>query len=275
MSTPYQTLGVQETASDQDIKKAYKKLAFQHHPDKGGDAKKFQEISEAYESIKTLEKRQQYDQIRKFGPGPQFQRGQNFGFDIFEQFEEMFGGPNARWNQRRPRKNRNMSITVPIRLEEAHDGIKKQISVQLGSGKRQVVDLDIPAGVNNGMTLNYKGLGDDQIKGLTPGDLQVRLQINPHPYFERKANDLYTAKQINAFEAMLGTKVVIRTLSGKTIKAAIVPGTQPGTFIRLPNEGMPIMKTKNKGHLFVRIDISIPSNLTQEQKEILAKNFNK
>lgn len=273
MSTPYQILGVQETASDQDIKKAYKKLAFQHHPDKGGDAKKFQEISEAYESIKTPEKRQQYDQIRKFGPGPQFQRGQNFGFDIFEQFEEMFGGPSARWNQRRPRKNRNMSITVPIRLEDAHDGIKKQISVQLGSGKRQVVDLDIPAGVNNGMTLNYKGLGDDQIKGLTPGDLQVRLQINPHPYFERKANDLYTAKQINAFEAMLGTKVVIRTLSGKTIKAAVVPGTQPGTFIRLPNEGMPIMKTKNKGHLFVRIDISIPSNLTQEQKEILAKNF--
>jgi DnaJ-class molecular chaperone len=124
------------------------------------------------------------------------------------------------------------------------------------------------------MTLNYKGLGDDQIKGLPPGDLQVRLQINPHPQFERKANDLYTAKQINAFEAMLGTKVVIKTLSGKTIKATVQPGTQPGTFIRLPNEGMPILRTKNRGHLFVRIDIAIPSNLTQEQKEIIAKNFN-
>jgi len=272
MSTPYQTLGVQETASDQDIKKAYKKLAMQHHPDKGGDASKFQKISEAYDSIKTQEKRQQYDQIRRFGPGPQMRRGQPFGFDIFDQFEEMFGGPA--FNQRRPRRNRNMSINVPVTLDEAFHGNKKQISVQLGSGKRQVVDLDIPPGVNNGMTLNYKGLGDDQIKGMPPGDLQVRLQIKPHPQWQRKANDLYTARQINAFEAMLGTKVVIKTLSGKTIKATVLPGTQPGTFIRLPNEGMPIIRTKNRGHLFVRIDISIPSNLTQEQKEIIAKNFN-
>ena len=94
MSTPYQTLGVQETASDQDIKKAYKKLAFQHHPDKGGDAKKFQEISEAYESIKTADKRQQLKMQQQFGKGFQ-QRSQPFGFDIFEQFEEMFGGPNV------------------------------------------------------------------------------------------------------------------------------------------------------------------------------------
>ena len=272
MSTHYDTLGVPENASDQDIKKAYKKLAMQHHPDKGGDAKKFQQISEAYDSIKTQDKRQQYDQIRRFGPRPQMSRGQPFGFDIFEQFEEMFGG--SPFQQRRPSKNRNMAINVPVSLHEAFHGNKKQISVQLGSGRRQVVNLDIPAGVNNGMTLNYKGLGDDQIKGLPPGDLQVRLQINPHPQFERKANDLYTAKQINAFEAMLGTKVVIKTLSGKTIKATVQPGTQPGTFIRLPNEGMPILRTKNRGHLFVRIDIAIPSNLTQEQKEIIAKNFN-
>lgn len=274
MATHYDTLGVSESASDQEIKQAFKKLAMQHHPDKGGDGAKFQQINEAYDSIKTSEKRQQYDQLRKFGPRPQYQQGQPFGFDIFEQFEEMFGGPGARWQQRRPRKNRNMTITVPITLEETYHGVKKQISVQLGSGRRQVVDLDIPAGVNNGMTLNYKGLGDDQLKGMPPGDLQVRLQINPHPHFERKANDLYTAKQINAFEAMLGTKIVLRTLAGKTIKASVQPGTQPGTFIRLPNEGMPIMKTKNRGHLFVRIDISIPSNLTQEQKDILAKNFN-
>ena len=269
MSTPYQTLGVQETASDQDIKKAYKKLALQHHPDKGGDAKKFQEISEAYESIKTADKRQQLKMQQQFGRGFQ-QRSQTFGFDIFEQFEEMFGGP---FQQRRPRKNRNLSITVPIKLEEAFYGIKKQISVALGSGKRQVVDLDIPAGVNNGMTLNYKGLGDDQVKGLTPGDLQVRLQVNKHPRWERKTNDLYTATQINAFEAMLGTKVTVLTLDGKSLKATVSPGTRPGTFIRLPNEGMPILRSKQRGHMFIRIDISIPSNLTQEQKEIIAKNF--
>ncbi len=269
MNNPYKTLGVEENADDIQIKKAYKKLAMQHHPDKGGDAKKFQEVSEAYDTIKTAEKRLQYQQAKSFGGFRQ--QSQPFGFDIFEQFEEMFGGPQ--FAQRRPRRNKNMSITVPIPLEEAFKGIKKQISVQLGSGQRQVVDLDIPAGVNNGMTLNYKGLGDNSIKGAPPGDLQVRLQINRHPFFERKNHDLYTAKQIDAFEAMLGTKVIINTIDGKTIKASVVAGTQPGTFIRIPNEGMPILRTSNRGHLFVRIDINIPSNLSQEEKEIITKNF--
>ena len=123
------------------------------------------------------------------------------------------------------------------------------------------------------MTLNYKGLGDNSINGVPPGDLQVRLQINKHPFFERKNHDLYTSKQINAFEAMIGTKVMIKTINGKTIKATVVPGTQPGTFIRIPNEGMPILRTQNRGHLFVRIDINIPSNLSQEEKEIITKNF--
>tara|TARA_B100000683_G_scaffold212038_1_gene206856 strand:- start:50 stop:865 length:816 start_codon:yes stop_codon:yes gene_type:complete len=266
----YKTLGVQENATDAEIKKAYKRLAMQHHPDKGGDAKMFQQISEAYDSIKTQEKRQQYDQFRKFGPNVKY-RSQPFDFDIFKQFNDMFGGDP--FVQRRPRTNKNMSITVPVSLEEAFVGIKRQISVQLGSGKRQIVDLDIPAGVNNGMTLNYKGLGDNSIKGVAPGDLQVRLQINKHPFFERKNHDLYTSKQINAFEAMIGTKVIIKTINGKTIKATVVPGTQPGTFIRIPNEGMPILRTQNRGHLFVRIDINIPSNLSQEEKEIITKNF--
>tara|TARA_Y100001937_G_scaffold9627_1_gene11865 strand:- start:1682 stop:2497 length:816 start_codon:yes stop_codon:yes gene_type:complete len=269
MSNPFQTLGVQENASDVDIKKAYKKLAMQHHPDRGGDNKKFQEISEAYDTIKTAEKRQQYQQAKQFGGFTR--QSQPFGFDIFEQFEEMFGG--GQFQQRRPRRNKNMSITVPIPLEDAFRGIKKQISVQLGSGQRQVVDLDIPAGVNNGMTLNYKGLGDNSVKGAPAGDLQVRLQINRHPFFERKNHDLYTSKQIDAFEAMLGTKVIIKTIDGKIIKASVVAGTQPGTFIRIPNEGMPILRTTNRGHLFVRIDINIPSNLSQEEKEIITKNF--
>jgi DnaJ-class molecular chaperone len=167
-----------------------------------------------------------------------------------------------------------MAITVPITLENAYHGLKKQISVQLGSGKRQIVNLDIPAGVNNGMTLNYKGLGDDSIQNVNPGNLQVRIQVNRHPQWERKNNDLYTSKQINAIEAMLGTVVIIKTLSDKTIKASVQAGTQPGTYIRIPNEGMPIIRSKQKGHLFIRIDVLIPSNLTQEQKDLLAKYFN-
>ncbi len=276
MATHYETLGVSEDASEKEIKSAYKKLARKYHPDVGGDEKKFKEVSAAYDSLKTQEKRQKYDTQRKFGDGIQFSHttgGQPFtGFsDIFEEF---FGGHDPFQQRRRVQKNKNMAITVPITLENAYHGLKKQISVQLGSGKRQIVDLDIPAGVNNGMTLNYKGLGDDSIQNVNPGNLQVRIQVNRHPQWERKNNDLYTSKQINAIEAMLGTVVIIKTLSDKTIKASVQAGTQPGTYIRIPNEGMPIIRSKQKGHLFIRIDVLIPSNLTQEQKDLLAKYFN-
>jgi curved DNA-binding protein len=248
----------------------------QYHPDKGGDEKRFKEISGAYDNLKTAEKRQQYDAQRKFGSNVRFTHtNQPFGFNIDDVFNDFFGGGSPFQQRRSPRKNRDMTITVPISLENAYNGLKKQVSVQLGSGKRQVVDLDFPAGVNNGMTLNYKELGDDSIQGIKPGNLQVRVQINKSPTWERRANDLYTFRQINAFEAILGTTVIIKTMSGKTIKAGIKAGTQPGTFIRIPNEGMPLIRSKQKGHLFIRIDILIPSNLTQEQKDILTKYFNR
>ena len=204
MATHYETLGVSENASDKEIKSSYKKLARKYHPDVGGDEKKFKEVSAAYDSLKTQEKRQQYDTQRKFGDNIRFTHttGQPFtGFsDIFEEF---FGGHDPFQQRRRVQKNKNMAITVPITLENAYHGLKKQISVQLGSGKRQIVDLDIPAGVNNGMTLNYKGLGDDSIQNVNPGNLQVRIQVNRHPQWERKNNDLYTSKQINVYRESL------------------------------------------------------------------------
>jgi|TARA_B100001964_G_scaffold197011_1_gene221844 curved DNA-binding protein len=274
MATHYETLGVSEKATDKEIKKAYKKLAMQYHPDKGGDEKKFKEISAAYDGLKTTEKRQQYDAQRRFGNNIKFTHtNQPFGFNLDDIFTDFFGGQDPFRQRRRAPKNRDMTITVPISLENAYNGLKKQISVQLGSGKRQVVDLDFPAGVNNGMTLNYKELGDDSIQGIKPGNLQVRVQVNKNPMWERRSNDLYTFRQIDAFEAILGTIIIIKTMSSKTIKATIKAGTQPGTFIRIPNEGMPIIRSNQKGHLFVRIDVLIPSNFTQEQKDILAKYF--
>ena len=272
--THYETLGVSEKATDKEIKKAYKKLAMQYHPDKGGDEKKFKEISAAYDGLKTTEKRQQYDAQRRFGNNIKFTHtNQPFGFNLDDIFTDFFGGQDPFRQRRRAPKNRDMTITVPISLENAYNGLKKQISVQLGSGKRQVVDLDFPAGVNNGMTLNYKELGDDSIQGIKPGNLQVRVQVNKNPMWERRSNDLYTFRQIDAFEAILGTIIIIKTMSSKTIKATIKAGTQPGTFIRIPNEGMPIIRSNQKGHLFIRIDVLIPSNFTQEQKDILAKYF--
>ncbi len=274
MATHYETLGVSEKATNKEIKKAYKKLAMQYHPDKGGDEKKFKEISAAYDGLKTTEKRQQYDAQRRFGNNIKFTHtNQPFGFNLDDIFTDFFGGQDPFRQRRRAPKNRDMTITVPISLENAYNGLKKQISVQLGSGKRQVVDLDFPAGVNNGMTLNYKELGDDSIQGIKPGNLQVRVQVNKNPMWERRSNDLYTFRQIDAFEAILGTIIIIKTMSSKTIKATIKAGTQPGTFIRIPNEGMPIIRSNQKGHLFVRIDVLIPSNFTQEQKDILAKYF--
>ena len=277
MATHYETLGVSENAPNNEIKIAYKRLAKKHHPDvNNGNDDQFKKVNEAYNNIKTTEKRQQYDAQRKFGSNVKFTHtNQPFGFGMEDIFSEFFGGGSPFQQRRRPQKNRDMSITVPVSLEEAYNGLKKQISVQLGSGKRQIVDLDFPAGVNNGMNLNYKGLGDDSIQNVEPGNLQVRVQVKKHPIWERDGNDLHTFKQINAFEAMLGTIVIVKTMSGKTIKASVKAGTQPGTYIRIPSEGMPIIRSKQKGHMFIRIDVLIPSNLTQDQKNILTKYFNR
>ena len=271
MKNYYDTLGVSENASDKQIKQAFKKLAKEHHPDRGGDTTKFKEANEAYDTLKNPSKRQEYDTIRKYGQniggqgsGFHFTQG-GFNDDIFEEFFSGFGFENQNGNpfrrsyNRRPTANRSVNVRMSISIKEAMTPMEKTISYKLPSGKEEFATVKIPAGVQHGITFKYKGMGDNTNRNLPRGDLMVQMSVLDSDGYTRKGNDLYTDKTIDCFQAIRGLELKLKTLTDSIIKVQIPPGTQPGTLILCKGQGMPIHKTLNiRGNLYVRINIIIP-----------------
>jgi curved DNA-binding protein len=277
MADHYQTLGVDRNASPDDIKRAYRKLAAQHHPDKGGDTAKFQEISAAYDTLSNPEKKEQYD-----NPRPQFQNapggfpgGFHFhtgggvppGFeDIFSQFG-MFG-------QRQQPRNRTLNIQASITLEEAFYGKDLVASLGLPSGREQVVEIKIPAGTHDGLVLRLAGMGDDSVPNAPRGDIHLTVSVLEHPKFRRQGDDLVCNVEISCIDAMLGKNIIVTTIDGKTLEMTVRPGTQPGQILAATGYGMPKLNDNRfKGRMLMPVDIKIPTFLTEEQKLILQQNF--
>ena len=269
MKNYYDTLNVSESASNKEIKQAFKKLAKEHHPDRGGDQTKFKEANEAYDTLKNPTKRQEYDTIRKYG---QSMGGQGSGFrfttggfsdDIFEEFFSGFGNqgrsPFTQTYSTRPRMNKSINVRMAISIKEAMNNLEKTISYKLPSGKNEFATVKIPAGVQNGVTFKYRGMGDDTNKSLPRGDLMVQMSVLDSDGYTRKENDLYTDKTIDCFQAIRGFELKLKTLTDTIIKVQVPPGTQPNTLIACKGQGMPIHKTLNiRGNLYVKINIIIP-----------------
>jgi curved DNA-binding protein len=280
MADHYQTLGVDRNASPDDIKRAYRKLAAQHHPDKGGDTAKFQEISAAYDTLSDPEKKSQYD-----NPQPQWQNapgggGSPGGFhfrsgggippgfeDIFAQFG-MFG------QQRQQPRNRTLNIQASITLEEAFYGKDLVASLGLPSGREQVVEIKIPAGTHDGLVLRLAGMGDDSVPNAPRGDIHLTVSVLEHPKFRRQGDDLVCNVEISCIDAMLGKNIIVTTIDGKTLEMTVRPGTQPGQILAATGYGMPKLNDNRfKGRMLMPVDIKIPTFLTEEQKLILQQNF--
>ena len=271
MKNYYDTLGVSENASDKQIKQAFKKLAKEHHPDRGGDTTKFKEANEAYDTLKNSNKRQEYDTIRKYGQniggqgsGFKFTTG-GFGDEMFEEFFSGFGfnndggSPFKRTYRTRPRVNRSINVRMSISIKEAMNRLEKTITYRLPSGKEEFATIKIPAGVQHGVTFKYKGMGDNTDKNLPRGDLLVQMSVLDSDGYTRKGNDLYTTKTIDCFQAIRGLELKLKTLLNTIVKVQIPPATQPGTLIVCKGQGMPIHKTLNiRGNLYVKIIIIIP-----------------
>ena len=278
MKNYYNILGVSENASDKQIKQAFKKLAKEHHPDRGGYTTKFKEANEAYDTLKNSSKKQEYDTIRKYGQNTGGQGGNFhftssdfFGEDMFENFFSGFGGPNVRTRTFRTRQQQNKSINVrmSISIKEAMNTLEKTISYRLPSNKEEFATVKIPAGVQHGITFKYKGMGDDSIKNMPRGDLLVQMSVLDSDGYTRKGNDLYTDKTINCFQAIRGLELTLKTLTNTLIKIQVPPATQPGTLILCKGQGMPIHKTLNiRGNLYVRINIIIPELSQTDLKKI-------
>lgn len=274
MTDYYSALGVSKTANAEEIKKAYRKMASQHHPDRGGSKEKFQEIQAAYDTLSDPEKRAQYD-----NPQPNFNfefhsGGMPPGFeDIFTAFNggpfgDVFGRRNAR-----PR-NRNLNLQTTISLEEAFNGKELIASINLPSGKEQTLHIKIPAGIQDSTTLRLAGMGDDSVPNIARGDIHLTVSVAPHPIFQRRGDDLIRKVTVSCIDAMLGKTARVSTIDNKNLDVHIGPGTQNGTILSIQGHGMPnVSDPRFKGRMLLEISITIPGDLSEHQKNILKQNF--
>lgn len=261
MSDYYQILGVQPNASADEIKKAYRKLANKHHPDKGGDQAKFKDISVAYDTLGDTQKRAQYDAERQgFGQNP-------FGnFGGFGGMEEMFGfhfGPGFAGFNRGPQthsnRNRDLTIRVTVSFKQSYTGTQIEAKFNTPSGKPHTVAIDIPPGIQSGQTIRYPGLGDDSIPNAPRGNLNVTVFVQPDDQYERRGNDLVTRLEINAFEAMTGCMRQITGLDGETIPLKIRAGVEPNAEFVCGGRGFKDVNTGRVGNFVIVLQVKIPA----------------
>lgn len=301
----YGILGVPKTASQGEIKKAYRKLALKHHPDHNpGDKKaedRFKEVSEAYAVLSDPEKRKQYDMFgsegfqrrysqeeifRDFDFGSIFREfgfGGGRGQNIFTQF---FGGAGAGPSAFRGRgptmrsnnpwgssdngagfhKGQDLVYELAVSLEDAAKATDKTITYRAG-GKQEKVNVKVPAGVSTGKRLRLSGKGEPGPHGGQAGDLFIQIRVLEHPVFRREGDDLSLTREIRLSEAIMGTEIEVPTIDGRTLKTRIPPGTQPNTKLRLKGHGMPRMNGNGSGDCYVQIAVSIPRELNRKQEE--------
>jgi curved DNA-binding protein len=249
MQNHYQTLGVNKDANADEIKRAYRRLASQHHPDKGGDVAKFQEIEQAYRTLSDPQARAQYDnpgfQGQRFGhPG-------NQGFD-FQSIFDVFG---ARFHHPHQQRTQQARMSLWITLVDVAQAGKKTISVGTQQGT-MTVEIEIPRGIDDGDTVQYPGIG--------PGgmDLVITFRIHPNPQWSRRDQHLSTDYTMSVWDLILGTEIQVRDILGSTLSLTIPPGTQPGTTFRLRNRGL-ASRSGSSGDLFVRVQATIPDNIPE------------
>ena len=271
----YAILGVSKDASPEEIKKAYRKLAMEHHPDRGGDVARFQEISQAYDTLSDPAKKSAYDT-----PQSDWQRwappdwaGHN-PFSENSPFAEVFGDI---FGTRRPvHKNPDGVSDITIDVKQAYFGA--ELTMNLGYTNEV---LQIPAGVRDGTKFRFAGKGPARFKNLPPGDLIVRVNIDYPNNLGRDNDDLFIRVGVDAVDAMKGTEIDYDHISGKQLKIKIPAGVQPGARLRIAGMGMPNPQTRTLGDLYILVSISI-TKVTDPQhiqwlniiKELEGKNSN-
>ncbi|KAF0202580.1 MAG: curved DNA-binding [Bacteroidetes bacterium] len=285
----YKILGINKTATEKDIKSAYRKLARKYHPDLNPDYKdanrKFQQINEANEVLSDPEKRKKYDQYGKdwqhadeYEKQKQYERqsatsgrqrfsGGQSESDFSDFFENLFGGSAGTGRSRQAQyRGEDFKAELQLNLIDAYKTQKQTLTV---NGKK--IRITIPAGIENGQTIKIPGHGGPGRNNGPKGDLYITFSIADHTRIKRLGDNLYTTVDLDLYTAVLGGEITIDTLDGQ-VKLKVAPETQNGSKIKLKGKGFPVYK--NEGHfgvLFVTWNIKIPTNLTDKQKELFTE----
>jgi DnaJ-class molecular chaperone len=272
----YKILGVEKGASEEDIKKAYRKLAHKYHPDKtGGDEAQFKEVSEAYSVLGDKNKRQQYDTFGSAAGGAGGFGGagfdpSGFGFD-FSQFNQqgfdmgdlgdilssIFGGG-------RVRRGRDVAVDIELSFQESIFGTDRKVVINSKFVKQKEVSIHVPPGIESGQMIRLSGMGET-VDGGMPGDLYVKVHVRKHPYLRKEGINLVMDLEIKLSEALLGAEKTIPTLDGE-ITLKVPTGTNTGTILRVKNKGVPLGNGK-RGDLYVRTSVKLPEKLSKEAKK--------
>ncbi len=278
----YKTLGIEKTATAEEIKKAYRRLARKYHPDVSSEKnaeEKFKEVKEAYEVLKDPEKRKAYDQMGSghhsgdnFNPPPGWefnQRQQNHSAfdqaDFSEFFSSIFNQRGRHWEPR-AETGTDQHAKIELGLEEAYQGTTRTLNLQMGMNTR-TLKVKIPAGAGNGQRIRLAGQGSAGIHGGKPGDLYLEIIIKPHSHYTLEGNDVYLTLPITPWEAALGATLKVPTLGG-TVDLKIPGNSQSGQKLRLKGRGL---GGKNPGDQFVLLKIQIPPANTPEERELYEK----
>ena len=260
MSDYYSVLGVTKDSSADDIKKAYRRMASKHHPDRGGDTAKFQEIEEAYRILSDPNQRAAYD-----NPRPQthfnFKSGGPFGGDTPFDMDAIFNMFGARMNV--PPRQSFQRMTLWIKLEDVVTGGPRTVAVSSNIGS-SAIEIHIPPGIEDGANIRYPGIGPGNI------DLVVQFRIQPHPVWSRNGNDLWVKHDVDFWDLILGGDTVVQDLQGRSLTVTIPPKTKPGTTLRLRGLGI-----KSSGDIMVKLNAVMPDHIPTEVVDILKTLKNK
>lgn len=270
--THYEVLGVAESATPDEIKRSYRKLASVHHPDKGGDTARFQEIQVAYDTLIDQQRRIQYDAERRGGSGLHFHT--NHGGpdveDLFRSFGFHFGeDPFARFRQHTAKKNRDIRVDIQVTLASTLTDQTTTINIQTSNGTQQNVEVAIPRGIQQNATIKYPQLGDNFFETLARGDLYITVHLQPDDRFQIHGLDLLTWQITDCLTAMTGGPVTVTGADGRQFEINVPAGCQHDTGFRIPDQGLWQLHGSTRGSLIVKIKITIPQNLTPDQIQLI------
>jgi molecular chaperone DnaJ len=279
----YKILGVTKGVSEAELKKTYRKLSRQFHPDTNpGDAKaeaRFKEISEAYSVLSDKDQRAEYDQMRAMGPGaragfgggagggfPGGFQGGNFGGAGFEDvFANLFGGGGGGFGgPRGPQRGQDLTTTQTLDFIDGVKGTTIKLSLRAGA---EPTTIKIPAGVTDGQKIKIAGKGNPSPNGGPAGDLIITVTVKSHPVFTRDGNNIRVVVPVTFTEAVLGATIQVPTLGGEPVKLKVAPGTPNGRVLRVKGRG--VVTSKAEGDLLATVEIAVPSHVSDKAKKAL------